>query len=411
MKYIGDHLVLFSFDYKEDVDRIIAAEPWSFDKNLMVVSRYENETEMVSSNFNTVSFWIQIHDIPLRFRNRGVAEKICVPLGTIMQTKNPNDWDGGSFIRIRVALDISLPLCRGRLITLDDNEAHWVSFRYERLPNVCYWCGCLTHPDKDCEKWIESEGSLSKENQQYGPWLRAGPYFASKKGSLSVQSFYAQKKAGKYGQSQARTSLHAQNPQKATEGNDTKTLPPKIQNQILNPAPDNSAKVTAPLPVFSEPPYCVPPQKPTQDTSFEQIIDEIDRDIQYAEGSSTKQRSPNESYPVQITSQQIGLDLPNEAPPADKPVDSVKASPLTDISNIPQAHADVDLVSGRKWTRFQRPNFLVSDEHLEFSLGKRGPLPNAVDSIPQKRRATSKDDAPSSPSQTAVAGRQPHRAK
>ena len=56
MKYIGDHLVLFSFDYKEDVDRIIAAEPWSFDKNLMVVSRYENETEMVSSNLNTVSF-------------------------------------------------------------------------------------------------------------------------------------------------------------------------------------------------------------------------------------------------------------------------------------------------------------------------------------------------------------------
>ena len=56
MKYIGDHLVLFSFDYKEDVDRIIATEPWSFDKNLMVVSRYENETEMVSSNFNTVSF-------------------------------------------------------------------------------------------------------------------------------------------------------------------------------------------------------------------------------------------------------------------------------------------------------------------------------------------------------------------
>ena len=122
MKYIGDYLVLFSFDYKEDVDRIVAAEPWSFDKNLMVVSRYENETEMVSSNLNTVSFWIQIHDIPLRFRNRGVAEKICEPMGTVMQTENPNEWDGGSFIRVRVALNISLPLCRGRLITLDNKD-------------------------------------------------------------------------------------------------------------------------------------------------------------------------------------------------------------------------------------------------------------------------------------------------
>ena len=112
-----------------------------------------------------------------------------------MQTENPNEWDGGSFIRVRVALNISLPLCRGRLITLDNNEAHWVSFRYERLPNVCYWCGCLTHPDKDCEKWIESEGSLSKEDQHFGPWLRASPFTASKKGFLSVPGFYAQKKA------------------------------------------------------------------------------------------------------------------------------------------------------------------------------------------------------------------------
>ena len=95
-------------------------------------------------------------------------------------------WDSGSFIRLRVAINISQPLCRVRLITLDNDEVHWVSFKYERLPNVCYWCGCLTHQDKDCEKWIDSEGSLSKEDQHFGPWLRATPVTTSKKGSLSV---------------------------------------------------------------------------------------------------------------------------------------------------------------------------------------------------------------------------------
>jgi len=169
--------------------------------------------------------------------------------------------------------------------------------------------------------------------------------------------------------------------------------------------------VTAPFSVFSEPPYCVPPQKPTQATSFDQLIDEIDRDIQYVEGMTTEQRSLKESNLVQTISQPNGLNIPNEAPPADKSVDNIKASPLTDISNNSQAHADFDSVSGRKWTRFQRPNFLSIDKQLDYSLGKRGPLPNAVDSTPQKRRATSKDDTPSSPSQTAVAGRQPRRAK
>lgn len=65
-------------------------------------------------------------------------------------------------------MNISLPLCRGRLITLDSNEVHWVSFKYERLPNLCYWCDCLTHPDKDCEWWIESEGTLKKRSMGRG---------------------------------------------------------------------------------------------------------------------------------------------------------------------------------------------------------------------------------------------------
>ena len=32
----GDHKVLFVFDNKEDVDRILSTEPWSFDKSLVV---------------------------------------------------------------------------------------------------------------------------------------------------------------------------------------------------------------------------------------------------------------------------------------------------------------------------------------------------------------------------------------
>ena len=33
----GAHKVLFSFDSREDVDRILSREPWSFDKSLAVL--------------------------------------------------------------------------------------------------------------------------------------------------------------------------------------------------------------------------------------------------------------------------------------------------------------------------------------------------------------------------------------
>lgn len=72
-------------------------------------------------------------------------------------------YDGGHFIRVKVSVDITMPLCRGRLISLKDDKQLWVSFKYERLPNICYWCGRLMHDDRDCEIWIESEGTLRND--------------------------------------------------------------------------------------------------------------------------------------------------------------------------------------------------------------------------------------------------------
>ena len=33
-----DHEILFTFDKRENVDRILEGEPWTFDKHLVVVS-------------------------------------------------------------------------------------------------------------------------------------------------------------------------------------------------------------------------------------------------------------------------------------------------------------------------------------------------------------------------------------
>ena len=42
---------------------------------------------------------------------------------------------------------------------------------YEQLniilvkPSLCYWCGCLTHDDKDCDLWVQSSGTLTLDKQ------------------------------------------------------------------------------------------------------------------------------------------------------------------------------------------------------------------------------------------------------
>ena len=73
VKHIEEHVILFSFDNKADVDRILAAEPWSFDKSLMVLNRYDKEATLHASDLAKIAFWVQVFDIPLHFRNREVA--------------------------------------------------------------------------------------------------------------------------------------------------------------------------------------------------------------------------------------------------------------------------------------------------------------------------------------------------
>ena len=53
-------MVLFTFDDKNEMEKFMAAEPWSFDKRLMVLQRYGKETDLGDMEFNKVTFWVQL---------------------------------------------------------------------------------------------------------------------------------------------------------------------------------------------------------------------------------------------------------------------------------------------------------------------------------------------------------------
>lgn len=95
----------------------------------------------------------------ISFMNKKAAEGLCLGIGDVCPTEF-SLMEGGDHLRVRVILDITKPLFRGCKITLEGGNLGWVSFKYERLSSICYWCGCLTHGDKDYDLWINSEGTL-----------------------------------------------------------------------------------------------------------------------------------------------------------------------------------------------------------------------------------------------------------
>lgn len=59
------------------------------------------------------------------------------------------------FMRVRVRLDVTKPLVRGKRIKIESFEWVWVRFGYEKLPDYCYYCGLFGHGHQECEEWNE----------------------------------------------------------------------------------------------------------------------------------------------------------------------------------------------------------------------------------------------------------------
>ena len=116
----------------------MASEPWSFERHLVVLHKLENAVPVHEMAFNIVFLWVQVHDISVSFLNKQVAKKLCEAVGVVDKNSKDEEVDGGSFIRVRVRVDITVPLWRGRVLSIKDEEKCLVSFKYEQLPNICY---------------------------------------------------------------------------------------------------------------------------------------------------------------------------------------------------------------------------------------------------------------------------------
>ena len=171
---LGLNTAMILFDDEYDLDHILMHGPWSYDKYLLGLYKPRKNESIKHACFDRESFWVQIHDLPIQHMSKTNAEAIGSSLGLVEQADASPTGDGrGRCLRVQINIDISQPLCRGRMVDNGELSLSWVSFQYERMPIFCYWCGLLNHDEKDCKLWICSKGTLRKDEQQYGAWLRA----------------------------------------------------------------------------------------------------------------------------------------------------------------------------------------------------------------------------------------------
>ncbi|KAL0009751.1 hypothetical protein SO802_004859 [Lithocarpus litseifolius] len=201
---MGENRVLFLFRDKEDLDRVLLQGPWSFDKYILLLHKLEVGESVTSLLFHKAAFWVQIHGLPTLSQTREASLRIGGSLGKVERVDvGDKGFSLGYYLRIRVTMDISQPLCRGRMVRLGGSEARWVEFKYERLSVFCYLCVKIDHDEKDCIDWIRSADAITLKDKQYGSWLRAVPDRLQKPPVVLVQREWESDRHGQPGEKQA----------------------------------------------------------------------------------------------------------------------------------------------------------------------------------------------------------------
>ena len=78
---MGNHVLLFVFENEVDTNRVLLGEPWSFDKYLIVLCRYKDDSSLRKLLFDTAKFWVQVHDLLVRRMVTEIAESLCKSVG------------------------------------------------------------------------------------------------------------------------------------------------------------------------------------------------------------------------------------------------------------------------------------------------------------------------------------------
>ncbi|XP_042974654.1 uncharacterized protein At4g02000-like [Carya illinoinensis] len=169
---LNAEFTLVEFEDSRDRAKVVREGPWSFDKHLVLLKEFDSLIQISKLELVKAPFWVRIHDLPLIARNEYIGKLVGSALGEVLEVDlDKGEMELEEYMRVRVMLDISKPFLRWKRLNVGKGASCWVNFSYERLPDLCFFCGVLGHTLKDCE--FTDPEKLDPTKLPYGQWLRA----------------------------------------------------------------------------------------------------------------------------------------------------------------------------------------------------------------------------------------------
>ncbi|XP_072088060.1 uncharacterized protein [Arachis hypogaea] len=145
---IGRNMLLFSFKDKKKGKQALNGGSWSIKGYLLNLQEWMKGQSVFEVKNDFMDFWVQIHVVPLELLERDTTKVIGDMMGLVSEVEDP--WRDTklmrTFLRVKVALDVTEPLPTGFYLERDDLPNAWIHFKYERIQDhYCLNCGRLGH--------------------------------------------------------------------------------------------------------------------------------------------------------------------------------------------------------------------------------------------------------------------------
>lgn len=143
--------MMVEFEVYIDKVRVIRDGPWSFDKSLILVKDFDRSQQVKSIKMEDASFWVRVYDLSLIACNEYIGHLINNSLGQFEEIDLIHgEVESSEFMRIRVNIDITKHLLRWKNLNFGLPKPVWLTFKYERLPNICFCCKKIGHNHEEC---------------------------------------------------------------------------------------------------------------------------------------------------------------------------------------------------------------------------------------------------------------------
>ncbi|KAJ4847775.1 hypothetical protein Tsubulata_010680 [Turnera subulata] len=105
-------LFLLQFNSKRDLSMVLKAEPWCFDKQLILLKQVFGTEHFHNVALQHCPFWLQIYDVAMTFLTESQIKLSANWNGVFsgFYERGPLGW--GKYIRVSVILDVTKPLKR-----------------------------------------------------------------------------------------------------------------------------------------------------------------------------------------------------------------------------------------------------------------------------------------------------------